>query len=122
MHIYNVVSTYDVTLIAGNNSCPADTLIKQNYITVITDINETGYNLSVTAFPVPANNYITIKTENNSITAIKIINQTGKEVISLPHFHTSKTIDIKQLTPGIYFILLFDDENKQLGTLKIIKH
>jgi PKD repeat protein len=122
IHTYNVVSTYDVILIAGNNSCPADTLIKQNYITVITDINETDYNLSVTAFPVPAHNYITLKTENNSITAIKIINHTGKEIISLPYFHLSKTIDIKQLTPGIYFILLFDADNKQLGTLKIIKH
>ena len=121
-HIYNVVASYDVMLIAGNNSCTSDTLIRPNYITVITDIDETQYNSKIIAYPIPTKNSLTIKTNNPEINNIKIINLKGQVIIDVDNFKNEKTFDLKHISPGYYFVLIFDKSNKMVESIKIEKN
>ncbi len=121
VHIYNVVASYDVTLIAGNNSCPADTLTRQDYITVYTDVDETAHKTGTTVYPVPAHNSITVQSDSPGINKLVIIDSNGKAVIEINNFHNRKTIDITKLANGFYYVVLFDKNNLQAGTVKIVK-
>jgi len=120
VHTYNVVGSYDVTLVAGNNSCPNDTIVKTDYITVITDVgNEELTNMSV--YPIPAENYLIIKSDNPNLNVIRLVSVSGKIVTLIKDFHYIKKIDISTLSSGIYVLEFYDYDEKILGSKKILK-
>ena len=75
-------------------------------------------NEQIQIFPNPSNDYITIKTDINTITSISMTDTYGKVVLNTQNF--TKKIKVKDLTPGIYFIHCLDKELNQLYTEKVI--
>ena len=120
VHTYNVVGSYDVTLIAGNNSCPSDTMQKSDYISVITDVTvEESFNTEV--YPVPAKDFLMIKTKNPAVKSLVLYDDTGKEVKSVNNFSGYKYLSVKDLSSGVYFLKLLDADKKIISVFKIIK-
>lgn len=69
-------------------------------------------------FPNPSNDYITIKTDINTITSVSITDTYGKVVLNTQNF--TEKIKVKELTPGVYFIHCLDKELNHLYTEKVI--
>jgi hypothetical protein len=70
-------------------------------------------NLNITIFPVPASQFITINSEGFA----QIYNTNGKLVIS-QNLSDSKTINVANLTPGVYFVKVKNAQG--VATQKII--
>ena len=61
-------------------------------------------------YPNPAKNYINIDSKNEKILSVDIINILGKTVISKKDFN-SNTIDIRNLSKGVYFLKMQNKKN-----------
>jgi hypothetical protein len=64
-------------------------------------------------YPSPANNYFTISSENEMINSeIKLYNSCGEEILktNIPDHSTSARIDVSELSNGIYFVVITDDD------------
>ena len=70
---------------------------------------------NISIFPNPANNFLTVKSNNFEIKNIKLIGLTGNIISN----STEKTLDISNLTTGLYFIEI--ETNKGVYTQKFIK-
>ena len=85
---------------------------------IITDINKkNGLNSEVEIYPNPTSNQLTIGTEQN-INEIKIVDITGK-IIMITKENT-RTINVTNLSDGIYFIKLNTDQKTMIK--KFVKH
>ncbi|WP_223033447.1 FG-GAP-like repeat-containing protein [Hanstruepera marina] len=72
-------------------------------------------DLSISIYPNPTSNYVTVSTpNNNSSIAYSVYDISGKAVITQQDLNTSKQIDLKSLTSGIYFIHLEEDGKTQI--------
>lgn len=74
---------------------------------------------SLSVFPNPAENVISIHT-TAPITSLKIINMLGQIVLENNTVDNQQTIDISNLTKGIYFIQAIQDSSEQ-RTIRFIK-
>ncbi len=76
--------------------------------------NETQFSL----YPNPANNRLFVNFANPSSSAyyIRIVNSLGKTIYMLPKPDLKNGIDISKLSKGNYFLLLTDDQTKQITT------
>lgn len=59
---------------------------------------------SISIFPVPASEFITVKFNDGSKNTISIVDVRGQLIIN-KEINGSDVIDIKKLEPGIYFII-----------------
>jgi len=75
-------------------------------------------NEQIQIFPNPSKDYITIKTDINTINSVSIIDTYGKVVLNTQNF--TEKIKVKDLTPGIYFIHCLDKDFNQLYSEKVI--
>ncbi len=82
-------------------------------------INENVLANQVSLYPNPALNELTINAEDLTIQSIKIIDLTGKMVLSNSFNQSSKTIDISSLDKGSYILML--DSEKGLVSKKFVK-
>ena len=73
---------------------------------------------NIKMFPNPANNFVTIKAENN-IEKLVIHTILGQEVISKTPNSTTATVDVSNLQKGIYFVKV--TSNGVTSTSKIVK-
>ena len=74
----------------------------------------TGINNSVcqndfSVYPNPASEYISLSCHNCKDFSFNIINSNGVKLLSSKKV---RSIDISQFTPGLYYLLLFNDEGK----------
>ncbi|MBT8327178.1 MAG: fasciclin domain-containing protein, partial [Bacteroidia bacterium] len=67
-------------------------------------------NLSV--YPNPAQNRITINSPESIITSIRILNTQGVEVMNTASSSFSTTMDITNLSPGIYMLDIASDDKR----------
>lgn len=75
---------------------------------------------NLTIYPNPTSNYVMVNSPNNTAyVTFEVYDITGKVVIAQQALNTSKQIDLKSLTSGIYFIHLEVDDKIQIH--KIIK-
>ncbi len=119
VHTYNVIGDYDVMLIASNNSCPSDTLIKNSYIHITTDISEQDFN-KFKIYPIPAHNIINVSS-TYFINKIVIYTINGKTVIQKQHIEKKNVkINIATLSKGNYIIKVFLSNKKEV-TRHVIK-
>ncbi len=72
----------------------------------------------VSIFPNPTEDFITVQLENESDFNLELYNLIGEKVA---HFNNQKTIDISNLTAGMYFVKVIDLENNIESSHKIIK-
>jgi len=68
-----------------------------------------------TIFPNPADNFLTIKSQNTAIVSISIYNTIGQEVLTFNNPNTfARTIDISSLTKGMYFVNINGNTSKKI--------
>ena len=91
-----------------------------NPLTLEEDDNAININQpSFYCYPNPANETIAIKADNFSKKSeLKIIDLKGKVILSCPY--SGKSIDVTNLTPGVYIIQLFLSENVMYQ--RFVKH
>lgn len=75
-------------------------------------------NSNIVIFPNPANDYITVKSEN-TIEKIKILDLNGRIVFQSDNNSETNVIDIKYFLKGIYFLKIESNEN--ISIYKILK-
>jgi hypothetical protein len=106
-------STVDETSSTPTNQNVNFTVIKSDSLTGLNDIDHSVLSL----YPNPAMDILNIKTTNLTIESIRIRNQLGQIVLSSNS--TGKSVDIAQLTPGIYFIEV--SSSKGVAIRKLVK-
>ncbi|MGC9332225.1 MAG: PKD domain-containing protein [Bacteroidales bacterium] len=116
-HVYGTTGVYTVILVAGNEYCAADTLVKEDYITVHEE-NVVG-NISLAGlsiYPNPANDklYIDLSESSLHLTNVLVVDLQGKRLLekTIDAFYSDRmSVDIGKLTAGTYFIGLKTDNN-----------
>lgn len=87
---------------------------------VIDNVTENYLSSSVSTYPNPATNNVSIANNGGEMVQVQVVNATGQEVIRqtnvAPGLHP---IDITNLTPGLYFMVL--SQGEQQLTQKLIK-
>ncbi|MGY3792541.1 chondroitinase-B domain-containing protein [Aquimarina sp. 433] len=89
--------------------------------------NRTGVNeiINVSIYPNPFSTNLTIELPNNSTEtfSIQLVDVYGREVYKTDNIRSSNSLNVpKSLPNGIYFIRLFNSNNKILNTSKVIKN
>jgi hypothetical protein len=69
---------------------------------------------SITIFPNPTSSMVTIPLD---FSIARVFELTGKVLIE----STSETLDLSELPNSLYLISLYDESNRILGTVKVIK-
>jgi hypothetical protein len=111
-----ITTTYTLAGTSQTTGCSGNTTFLQ-IVSPCASINELSYEKNaVVIYPNPANNLITIITDNE-FKNIEIINGIGQVVSNIAQ---QKIINIESLSSGVYFIKLYDS-NKLITTKKFIK-
>ena len=84
-----------------------------------TEISELNIGGSIEIFPNPSGRVINIKADGNAIGAFKIVNSIGEIVKSGYSPKESHTIDISELSVGVYEVIIGNDKN--IRSKKFIK-
>jgi hypothetical protein len=111
----SVNTTYTVTGLL--NGCTNKSTININ-ASPCTTINENNFQQkNISIYPNPSNNNIQVNSDAD-FNRIEIVNNLGQLIISEAN---AAEVSVKDLSNGIYFIHLFDAQNKLLATKKFIK-
>lgn len=99
--------------------------IQQPYeISMVTELEEAqGINLSITAFPNPTTDYLTLRTKNvdNQNLSFQLYDINGK-MIQKSKINISETrISMTEIPPAIYFLKIIDN-GKEVKVFKIVKN
>ncbi len=86
---------------------------------IVTDVENQKISPVINVFPNPASNYVKIKAEKLKIKDVRVLEPSGREVLSVPFYAPGKSIDVSQLLPGMYFLELTTDNKTYTG--KFIK-
>lgn len=108
----------------GTNGSVAQGVQQPFEISVITGLTEaTGINLSVSAYPNPTTDYLTLKTEDFQFSDLKfqLFDMAGKLIESNKISGNETKIETRGLVPATYFLKVMQD-NKEIKTFKIIKN
>lgn len=71
-------------------------------------------------FPSPSHDFIQVVGQDD-LFSIRVIDSQGKRMIMKSNVNPESKIDIKNLSSGLYFIELFNRDNKKIGWQKFIK-
>ena len=77
--------------------------------------------MDISIYPNPTSDFITIKTAENSNVNYEIIDMMGKK-LNFGSFQFSTTIDITNLTNGIYYVQLKTDKEIFKAEKFVIQH
>jgi hypothetical protein len=108
----------------GTNGSVAEGVQLPYEISVVTAIDETkGINLSVTAYPNPTNDYLTLSIDEFDITNLsyQLYDMNGKLLQNEKIMGNQTSIAMSNLVPAIYFVKVIQ-VNKEIKTFKIIKN
>ncbi len=98
--------------------------VQQSYaISIETAIEKTkGINLSVTAFPNPTTDFLTLEIKEFELSDlyVQLYDMNGKLVQSQKIIDSQTTIAMGELVPATYFVKVVQN-NKEVKTFKIIK-
>ncbi len=82
------------------------------------DIEQRASELSISIHPNPATNYIRVEISDKENATVKVLNADKKVVLSISAAEM-EYIDLRQLHPGIYYVVL--EQNGKTTTKKLIK-
>ena len=87
-------------------------------------INESILNISLTAFPNPTTDYLTLQISdcNNEKLAYQLFNMEGKQLSNVQIVAQQTQINMNSLPSATYFINVVNQENKKVQSYKIIKN
>lgn len=106
-HDYTATGTYNVKLTAGVDSCC--TMHEMNITVKPAGIDEKEINIAVDIYPIPAKDFINIRTTEN-IERIKIFSVLGHLVFNESIYNKITRINTSELNRGLYFIRIYTDK------------
>jgi len=117
---YNVAGIYDVTLIASNGN-GNDTLVKTNYIEVISTIGVQEYKEGqVSIYPNPANDRLNVELQQIELPCFFALkDMQGRTVYSTVVNSKKMEVDLSAYSKGIYLIRINNDNFSR--ELKLVK-
>ncbi len=77
-----------------------------NEIGCPTSVKELHNTNSFYIYPNPATDELSVKTDNETYTALSITNTMGQQIMQQPFSNSQTTVDVKMLSPGLYYITL----------------
>ena len=97
--------------------------VEQAYEISSVGIKETALNISMSVFPNPTSDFLTLKVAdyNNEALSYKLLDQQGKLVLNEQITNQDTQVAMSSLARGAYFINVLQ-ENKKIQTFKIIKN
>jgi len=97
--------------------------VEQAYEISSVGIKETALNISLSIFPNPTSDYLTLKVEdyNNEALSYYLIDEQGKLVLNQQITNQDTQVAMSTLARGAYFINVLQ-ANKKIQTFKIIKN
>ena len=97
--------------------------VEQAYEISSVGIKETALNISLSIFPNPTSDFLTIKVEdyNNEDLSYSLIDEQGKLVLNEQITNQDTQVAMSTLARGAYFINVLQ-ANKKIQTFKIIKN
>ena len=97
--------------------------VEQAYEISSVGIKETALNISLSIFPNPTSDYLTLKVQdyNNEALSYSLIDEQGKLVLNEQITNQDTQVAMSNLARGAYFINVLQ-ENKKIQTFKIIKN
>jgi uncharacterized repeat protein (TIGR03803 family) len=113
---YTATTNGSYAVVVNNTSC-SDT--SQCFIVTTVGVNEYILSNSISIFPNPSNDFITISKNNTSKTEIEIYNIVGNLIYKTILIKQQTTIDLSKEANGIYFIKI-TDENQNVTNRKIV--
>lgn len=118
-YTFSAPGTYNVTMIV-DGPCKTDTIIKTILVFPL-GLNDMNVNSTMSIYPNPTSNELTISSAINTIETIKIMNVFGATVkeFKLSNAVKSTTVSVKDLANGIYTVQL--NAGKNVSTLKFSK-
>ena len=103
---------------AGTNSCVWRRPLSELPAGVFENANETN-NISI--YPNPTSNELRIKTNSNQKYFAQLFDMSGKLVVEEIPFTQNTILDLTCQREGIYFLILKDEKNKLVKTLKVAR-
>ena len=97
--------------------------VEQAYEISSVGIKETALNISLSIFPNPTSDYLTLKVQdyNNEALSYSLLDEQGKLVLNEQITNQVTQVAMSNLARGAYFINVLQ-ENKKIQTFKIIKN
>ncbi len=95
-------------IVVDNKGC---TVASSNFAFVFNGITTLNELANMEVFPNPPADFITIKYESSSAVKLCFYAMNGEEVIREQNFKSGKTINVSELTAGIYFLKISDGVN-----------
>ena len=97
--------------------------VEQAYEISSVGIKETALNISLSVFPNPTSDFLSLKVEdyNNEALSYNLIDEQGKLVMNEQITNQGTQVAMSTLARGAYFINVLQ-ENKKIQTFKIIKN
>jgi len=120
---YTVGQVVYTTRTGTNNNSIAQGVQQPYEISAVTGIVEAkGINLSVSAYPNPATDYLTVKVENYETANLQyqVFDINGKLLQSVEATGLETKIETNNLVPANYFVKVLDNK-KEIKVFKIIK-
>ncbi|AXG71276.1 hypothetical protein KORDIASMS9_03533 [Kordia sp. SMS9] len=77
---------------------------------------------TIKIYPIPFTNQLTIQTENELVSTVKLYNIQGQLLVTETINSTQKTMELPNLQAGIYFVKAYDAVGKILLQAKVIKN
>jgi PKD repeat protein len=118
-HTYTTSGTYNVCVTVVNE-CGADTLCKSLTVTAPnTGLAEAPGFEQVTVFPNPAQSQLQVN-KAQAGTTLRLLDVSGRQVLTQRITRDTETIDISALAPGIYFLQLKNNAGQE-ASMKLVK-
>ena len=97
--------------------------VEQAYEIYSVGIKETALNISLSVFPNPTSDFLTLKVEdyNNEALSYNLIDEQGKLILSKQITNQETQVAMSTLARGSYFINIVQT-NKKIQAFKIIKN
>ncbi len=112
------------TNLTGEDGSVAQGVQQPYEISVVTAIEEAiGINLTISAYPNPATDYLQLKVENYESENLfyQLFDLNGKLLINKKVEDNETSIPMNGFIPGMYFLKITDNK-KEIKTFKIIKN
>ena len=114
-YTFDAAGVYAVSLTVSNNDCTdtkTEMITVNNKTTGIIDVAENSINI----YPNPVKDFLTIET--NEAVTIKLFTILGKNIVTT----TSKIIDMKGLSKGVYIVQILNEKNEILSVNRVVKN